>query len=149
MKTSRREEWMIPTLSEPISHYTHAVSFGDLVFVSGLVATDEQGRVSHPDVEQQADQILRDLGMVLRAAGSDLHHVLKVTVFLLDIGDRERINAIRQRFFGSVRPASTLVEVSKLAVDGVRIEIEAVAAKIAPVAAEGLQPNGDALPDDQ
>jgi reactive intermediate/imine deaminase len=130
MSTPVREEWSVPTLSEPISHYTHAVSFGDLVFVSGCIATDEDGAlVGSQDVEAQTDQVLRNLEEALIAAGSSLRQVLKVTVFLTDIRDRERINSVRQRLFGSTRPASTLVEVSKLALEGARVEIEAVACR--------------------
>jgi reactive intermediate/imine deaminase len=130
MSANLREEWFVSTLQEPISHYTHAVSFGDLVFVSGCTATDENGNlVGRDDVEAQTVQVLRNLEAALTAAGADLQHVLKVTLYLTDIGDRERINIARQRLFGSVRPASTLVEVSKLAIDGARVEIEAIACK--------------------
>jgi 2-iminobutanoate/2-iminopropanoate deaminase len=130
MSASLREEWFVPTLSEPISHYTHAVSFGDLVFVSGCTATDEDGAlVGGEDVELQTEQVLRNLEEALVAAGSSLKHVLKVTLYLTDIRDRERINIARQRLFGDIRPASTLVEVSKLAIEGARVEIEAIACK--------------------
>ena len=116
MSTPVREEWFVATLQEPISHYTHAVSFGDLVFVSGCTGTDEDGElVGGDDVELQTYQVLRNLEEALAAAGSNLQHVLKVTLFLTDIRDRERINIARQKVFGSIRPASTLVEVSKLA----------------------------------
>jgi 2-iminobutanoate/2-iminopropanoate deaminase len=130
MSTPMREEWFVPTLQEPISHYTHAVSFGDLVFVSGCTATDEEGGlVGGDDVELQTYQVLRNLEEALIAAGSNLQHVLKVTLFLTDIRDRERINIARQKVFGAIRPASTLVEVSKLAIDGARVEIEVIACK--------------------
>jgi 2-iminobutanoate/2-iminopropanoate deaminase len=64
---------------------------------------------------------------VLAAAGAKPSDVVKVTVYLLEIDDRPRINPVRQEFFGSSRPASTLVEVSRLAVAGARVEIEAIA----------------------
>lgn len=128
MSVDRREEWFVPTLGEPISHYTHAVSFGDLVFVSGCLATDgNRGLVGGDDAEAQTVQVLRNLETALIAAGSDLQHVLKVTLYLTDIRDRERVNIARQKLFGSVRPASTLVEVSKLVIDGARVEIDATA----------------------
>lgn len=131
MSTPMREEWFVATLQEPISHYTHAVSFGDLVFVSGCTGTDEDGElVGGDDVELQTYQVLRNLEEALAAAGSNLQHVLKVTLFLTDIRDRERINIARQKVFGSIRPASTLVEVSKLAIDGARVEIEVIACKV-------------------
>jgi len=64
---------------------------------------------------------------VLGAAGGGAADVVKVTVYLLDIDDRPLINPVRQAFFGSARPASTLVEVSRLAVPGARLEVEAIA----------------------
>lgn len=146
MPTPVREEVLIPTLTEPISHYTHAVSYGDLVFVSGLIATDAEGALTpNQDVEQQTEQVLRDMEELLAAAGTSLPHVLKVTVFLTDMQDRERINVVRQRFFGSVRPASTLVEVSRLAVDGAKVEIEAVACRPRERSADGASADGAVL----
>ncbi len=64
---------------------------------------------------------------MLSGAGAAPSDVVKVTVYLLDIDDRPLINPVRQAFFGSARPASTLVEVSRLAVPGARLEVEAVA----------------------
>jgi 2-iminobutanoate/2-iminopropanoate deaminase len=64
----------------------------------------------------------------LHAAGCTFADVVKVTSFLLDVNDRTRINPVRREFFGEARPASTLVEVSALAVPGALLEIEAVAA---------------------
>ena len=65
--------------------------------------------------------------VVLAAAGCAFDDVVKVTVYLTDVGDRTRINPVRQEVFGAVRPASTLVEVSALAIPGARLEVEAVA----------------------
>jgi len=124
-----REELRVEGLSEPISHYTDAVKAGGLLFVSGIVPVDEQGRlVGEGDVVEQTRQIFRNLELVLRAAGCAPGDVVKVTVFLLDVNDRASINPVRQEFFGAARPASTLVEVSALAVPGALLEIEAVAA---------------------
>lgn len=129
MPDAVRKEWLVPELGEPISHYTHAVSYGDLVFVSGCIATDEGGQiVGGDDAAAQTRQVLSNLERALVAAGSNLKNVLKVTVYLTDMSDRQRINPIRQEFFGSVRPASTLVEISTLAREGAKVEIEVVAA---------------------
>jgi 2-iminobutanoate/2-iminopropanoate deaminase len=123
-----REEIRAPGLPEPISHYTDAVRAGDLLFVSGCVPVDVEGAlVGGDDVVAQAQRVFEIVGAVLAAAGATAHDVVKVTVFLTDIDDRPRINPVRQRFFGETRPASTLVEVSRLAVPGARIEVEAVA----------------------
>jgi reactive intermediate/imine deaminase len=125
---SKREEIRVPGLAEPISHYTDAVRAGDLLFVSGFVPVDGEGRlVGGDDVVAQARQVLANLGAVLSAAGATFADVVKVTVYLTDIADRVRINPVRQEVFGDARPASTLVEVSALAVPGAKLEIEAVA----------------------
>jgi 2-iminobutanoate/2-iminopropanoate deaminase len=125
---SGREEIRVPELAEPISHYTDAVRAGDLLFVSGFVPVDGEGRlVGGDDVAAQTRQVFANLGAVLAAAGTTFADVVKVTVYLTDISDRVRINPVRQEFFGATRPASTLVEVSALAVPGAKLEIEAVA----------------------
>jgi reactive intermediate/imine deaminase len=123
-----REEIRVPELAEPISHYTDAVRAGELLFVSGIVPIDGEGRlVGGDDVVAQARQVLANLGAVLSAAGATFADVVKVTVYLTDVADRVRINPVRQEVFGAARPASTLVEVSALAVPGAKLEIEAVA----------------------
>ena len=68
-----------------------------------------------------------NIGAVLEAGGATFADVVKVTVYLIDIDDRARINPVRQEVFGDVRPASTLVEVSALAIPGAKLEVEAVA----------------------
>jgi 2-iminobutanoate/2-iminopropanoate deaminase len=124
----KREEIRVEGLAEPVSHYTDAVRAGELLFVSGVVAVDGDGRlVGGDDVVVQTRQVFENLQAVLAAAGCAFGDVVKVTVFLTDIGDRARINTIRQEFFGEARPASTLVEVPRLAVPGATVEIEAVA----------------------
>jgi 2-iminobutanoate/2-iminopropanoate deaminase len=126
--SSRREELRVPGLAEPISHYTDAVRAGELLFVSGCVPVDGNGNlVGGDDVVAQARQALANVGAVLAAAGATFADVVKVTVYLTDVDDRARINPVRQEVFGEARPASTLVEVSRLAVPGAKVEIEAVA----------------------
>lgn len=124
-----REELRVDGMAEPISHYTDAVRAGGLLFVSGIVPVDADGKlVGAGDVVEQARQVFRNLDLVLRAGGCTFADVAKVTLFLLDVNDRAAINPVRQEFFGDARPASTLVEVSALAVPGALLEIEAVAA---------------------
>ena len=118
----------MPGQAEPLSHYTDAVRAGNLVFVSGCVPVDAEGRlVGEGDVVAQARQSLSNVGAVLAAAGCSFADVAKVTIFLTDVDDRPKINPVRQEFFGDVRPASTLVEVARLAIPGAKIEVEAVA----------------------
>lgn len=127
-RSGERREIRVAALPEPISHYTDAVAYGDLLFVSGCIGIDSEGNLVPGDAAAQTRQVLTNLGMVLEAAGATFSDVLKVTVFLTDIEDRARINPVRREFFGDARPASTLVEVSRLAVPGAVVEIEAVAA---------------------
>jgi 2-iminobutanoate/2-iminopropanoate deaminase len=125
---SDREELRVPTLPEPLSHYTDAVRAGDLLFLSGVVSVDGEGRlVGEGDVVAQARQVFHLIGEVLAAAGATFADVAKVTVFVTDVDDRARINPVRQEAFGEARPASTLVEISRLAVPGALIEVECVA----------------------
>ena len=117
-----------PGLPEPISHFTDAVLAGRTLYISGLVSVDEQGRVvGKGDVVAQARQVFRHLRSVLEAAGAAPGDVTKVTVFMRDAGQRPDINPLRQEFFGDHRPASTLVEISRLVNDDFLLEIEAVA----------------------
>jgi 2-iminobutanoate/2-iminopropanoate deaminase len=125
---SDREEYRVEGLPEPFSHYTDAVRAGNLLFVSGCVALDAEGKlVGEGDVAAQARQVFTNIGLCLSAAGASFADVVKVTTFLTDIADRGQINPVRQEFFGAARPASTLVEVSALVLPEFLIEVEAVA----------------------
>jgi 2-iminobutanoate/2-iminopropanoate deaminase len=127
-----RREIRVRGLPEPISHYTDAVQAEGLLFVSGCIPVDERGRlVGGGDVVAQARQVFANIGRVLAAAGAGFGDVVKVTVYLIEMSDRARINPVRQEVFGRARPASTLVEVSRLALDGARLEVDAIA--LAPV----------------
>ncbi|HEY0484945.1 MAG TPA: RidA family protein [Mycobacteriales bacterium] len=123
-----REEVRVPGLPEPISHYTDAVRFGDVLYVSGCAPLDAEGTlVGDGDVTAQTRKVLENLGAALAYAGAGFADVLKVTVYMTDIARRGEANVVRQEFFGDALPASTLVEVSALAIPGMLIEIEAVA----------------------
>ena len=125
---SARNEYRVAGLPEPISHYTDAVQAGGLLFVSGCVPVDENGQlVGSEDVVAQARQVFANIGKVLASAGARFADIVKVTVYLLNVDDRARINPVRQDVFGRVRPASTLIEVSRLAVPGALLEVDAVA----------------------
>ena len=122
-----RQEYRVEGLAPPISHYCDAVRFGDLLFISGIPPTDAKGNVvGGEDVAAQARQVFVNMKAVLDAAGSTFADILKVTVYLLDVDDRRKINPVRQEFFGAARPASTLIGVRELAIPGMKVEIEAV-----------------------
>ncbi len=124
---------MLPESGDPISHYTDAVRFGDLLFISGIAPLDGENKLMAPgDVVAQAEIVFGKMDRILQQAGGSFANVLRVTVYLTDVNDRVRINPIRQRVFGATRPASTLIEVSALAVPGMLVEVEAVAGIPAP-----------------
>ena len=123
-----RREYRVPGQAEPISHFTDAVEANGLLFVSGIVPVDERrDLVGGEDVVLQARCVFENMRAVLAAAGCTFADVVKVTVFLTDVHDRALINPVRQEVFGETLPASTLVEVSALAIPGARIEVECVA----------------------
>jgi 2-iminobutanoate/2-iminopropanoate deaminase len=127
MPSGNREELRLASLPEPISHYTDAVRFGDLLLISGVAPLDADGRlVGGDDSAKQTRQIFENMRLILEAAGAGFEDILKVTVYLTEIDDRTIINPVRKEYFGNARPASTLVEVSALAIPGMKVEIEAI-----------------------
>jgi reactive intermediate/imine deaminase len=125
---AERIEYRVAGQAEPVSHFTDAVRAGDLLFVSGVVPVDRDGRlVGGDDVVAQARCVFENMREVLAAAGCTFADVVKVTLFLTDVDDRPLVNPVRQEVFGDTRPASTLVEVSALVIPGARLEVEAVA----------------------
>ncbi|OLB99232.1 MAG: hypothetical protein AUH30_05485 [Candidatus Rokubacteria bacterium 13_1_40CM_68_15] len=117
-----------PGLSEPISHYSDAVRAGHTIYISGQASLDADGRlVGRGDVVAQTRKVLDNMKLVLAAAGGTLDDVVKVTVYLGNVDERPKVNQVRQEYFGANRPASTLIEISRFAMDGMLIEIEAVA----------------------
>ena len=123
---NRRQEFRVETLHEPVSHYTDAVRWGDLLFVSGVAPLDKELHLVSDDVVEQARKVFLNMKEILDAAGATFADVLKVTVFLTDVRDRARINPVRKEFFGPARPASSLIGVKELVAPGMKIEIEAV-----------------------
>src|SRR5262245_47750739 len=95
-----RQELRIDGLGEPISHYTDAVRFGDLLFISGLGPLDKDMKlVGGDDAAAQTRQVFENMKLVLAAAGADFGDILKVTVYLTDIDDRKIINPVRAEYF--------------------------------------------------
>ena len=104
-----------------------AIIVGDLVFVSGQIGIDPKtGQLVEGGTEQQAEQVLKNLAVVLEAAGSSMAHVVKATVFLADMNDYQTMNQIYRNHFKQDFPARSAVQVAKLPFNA-RIEIEAVA----------------------
>ena len=115
-------------LPMPVGPYSPGMAFDRLVFVSGQGAIDPAtGQVVGSDIEAQTEQCLRNVQAILEAAGSGLQHVLRCGVFMVDIAEFPRMNAVYARVFGEHRPARTTVEVAGLPFEGLRIEIDAIA----------------------
>lgn len=99
-----------------------------LIFVSGQGATDPAtGRLAGADVEAQTEQCLKNVRTILEAAGSDLSCVLRCGVFLLDMREFDRMNAVYARVFGDHRPARTTIQAAGLPGAGLRVEIDCIA----------------------
>ena len=103
------------------------VRTGELLFLSGQIPLTPAGELVEGDIESQTEQVLKNLEAVLTAGGSSLGQVLKTTVFLKNLDDFPRMNAIYERFFRTTPPARSTVEVSRLPRQ-VAIEIDVVAA---------------------
>ncbi|MCC6466656.1 MAG: RidA family protein [Planctomycetes bacterium] len=101
---------------------------GNLLFTSGLVPMSPgEHDVCPGGITEQTRLVLENLGHVLKAAGSSLRHVLKVTVFLADMADYRAMNDEYRRFFAPPLPARSCVAVKALALPAMRVELEAVA----------------------
>jgi 2-iminobutanoate/2-iminopropanoate deaminase len=120
----------IHTEPDPYAPYllSQAIRIGHLVFVSGQAAVGEDGRiVGKNDFEAQADQAFRNLERAVKAAGSSLRHVAKVTIFLTSMDHFAKVVEMRRKWFRAPYPADTIVQVSALYSPDAMIEIEAIA----------------------
>ena len=116
-----------PELPTPAGPYSPGIVAGNFVFVSGQAGRDPATGVLPDGVEAQTEQALRNIDTILKAAGSSLSQVVRCGVFLVDIAEFPKMNAVYARAFGTHRPARTTVEVSDLPGAGLRVEIDAIA----------------------
>jgi 2-iminobutanoate/2-iminopropanoate deaminase len=115
-----------------IGPYSQAVIANGFLYTAGQIALDPgSGQIVAGDVVAQAEQVFRNLGAILGAAGAGWHDVVKATVFLMDMRDFPRVNEVYARVMGDSRPARSTVQVSGLP-RGVQVEIDLVA--LAPAA---------------
>jgi 2-iminobutanoate/2-iminopropanoate deaminase len=113
---------------KPAGHYSQAMVHHGLVYVAGQLPIDPAtGEKMTGPIEEQTEQAIRNLAAILEAAGSDLAHTLKVTVYISDIALWDRVNKVYGRLFGDHRPARAVVPTRELHF-GFKIEVDAVAA---------------------
>lgn len=123
---SERRVIQTDTAPAAVGPYSQAIRAGNLLFTAGQIPLRPDGSPVEGDVEAQARQVLANLRAVLEAGGSDPSRVVKCTVFLRDMDDFARVNAVYGEVFADAPPARSAVQVAKLPL-GVAVEIEAIA----------------------
>jgi len=117
------------SMAAPGGHYSHAVTAGGFVFVSGQLPIAPDGaKLADAPFEKQAQQVLDNVAHALKGAGSSIEKLTQVRVYVTDIGDWPAFNALYARWAGASRPARCVVPVPQLHY-GFKIEVEAVAVK--------------------
>ena len=112
---------------KPIGPYSVVVKANGFLFLSGQTPLDPQtGLVSGSNISEQTEQVLENIKAILESAGSNLHHVIKTTVFLKDMNTFTAMNEVYGRYFSTAPPARSTVEVARLPKD-VSVEIEVIA----------------------
>lgn len=112
-----------------IGPYSQAIAVGNFLFCSGQIPLDANSmEVVANDVEKQTEKVIENMKAVLSANEMNLHNIVKTTVFIKDMNEFPKINAIYEKLFGDHRPARSTVEVARLPKD-VKVEIECIAAK--------------------
>jgi 2-iminobutanoate/2-iminopropanoate deaminase len=122
-----RQAVSAPNAAKPIGPYSPAIRAGNLLFLSGQVGFDPStGALVDGDISAQTDQVMRNIGALLTAAGTDFAHVVRTTVFLADMGEFAKMNDVYARYVVDPPPARSTVQVARLPRDA-RVEIDVIA----------------------
>ena len=125
---TERERYASGTPWEPVVGYSRAVRVGNTVHVSGTTATDEAGNiVGRDDLERQARQVFANVEKALTAVGGTLGDVVRTRMYVVDISQWEIVGRVHGEVFADTRPATTMVEVSRLIGPDVLVEVDAEA----------------------
>ena len=117
----------VPDAPTPVGPYSSAMIVGDLVYVSGQSGRDPVTDRVAEDIETQTEQVLTNIRTILEAAGTSMALVVRCGVFLTDMREFKRMNAVYERMFEGHKPARTTVAVSELPGPGLKVEIDAIA----------------------
>ena len=122
-----REAVVAPDAPRPLGPYSPAIRAGNLLFISGQVPVDPAtGTVIGGDIHAQTEQVMRNIGALLKSAGVGFEHVVRTTVFLVDLNEFAAMNECYARFLADPPPARATVQVARLPRD-VKIEVDAIA----------------------
>lgn len=112
---------------EPIGPYSQATKAGGFIFISGQIAIDaSSGNLVTENIDKETEQVMKNLATILKEAGSDFSQVVKSSIFLKDMNNFPKVNAIYGKYFATEPPARETVEVSRLPKD-VNVEISCIA----------------------
>lgn len=115
-----------PHLDAPVDPYVHAVSYNGLLFLSGLTAFNTPAQDG--DLATQAEVVLEQIKSILEAEGANFNNLLKVTIFVTELGEVDKLRDVLFSYYEKNLPASSLVQVKSLFAPGLKIEVEAIVA---------------------
>ncbi len=117
---------LFPAGAKPLGPYSPGIAAGDFVFLAGQIPIDHEGNIVPGDIEAQTEQVFKNIDAVLKVAGVSFANVVKATVFMADLADFARMNAIYEKYVVQPYPARSTFQVAALP-KGARVEIEMIA----------------------